>query len=377
MPAAVTKKKTNRRLETRSLTREDGRKTDRLFKTIRQLAVKQQKNAPQLFLSLRDAARQFDVPVSSMAAVYRRLIDEGILSSVRASRTVLLPRDGGRNLKVRGVVGIPLSLPRLHALRDYRECFLNISKELHARGFTITPFYFDEREIDSNRVVERARKEKVDLVVWLLPDDADRETALRLRDLGIRFIGVNLGGVSAAFCRYEVRRRQAILTILHDWRAGLKLEAAVIVLAGHETSAEKERMTRLRRMVAMEDIHCQLVHVPEGRISRFLKSLCAEKEEGVLLPAPASAMLGTRAPDTVAEVLKTCHVALIDGPPDGSLGQGAPDISIDLVRVDWRSVGERIARDILSGDAFGQSETTISEAEAHLRVPLHKYMTSA
>jgi len=208
------------------------------------------------------------------------------------------------------------------------------------------------------------------MVIWLLPDGADRNTALHLRDLGTRFIGVNIGGVSDAFCRYEVRRRQAILTILNEWRAGMKLKTAVIVLEGHETAAENERMTRLRRLVAMEQISCELVNVPKGHISTFLKSLCANKSNGILLPAAAATMLASRAPDTVAEVLKTRCVAWIDGPLDLPLGQGASDIRIDLVSVDWRAIGERIARDILSGDAFRQSETTIFEAEAHLQVPL-------
>jgi hypothetical protein len=150
----------------------------------------------------------------------------------------------------------------------------------------------------------------------------------------------------------------------------LRLDTAVIVLAGHETAAEKERMTRLRRLVIMEQIHCELVNVPEGHISIFLKSLRANKSNGILLPASAAAMLGSRAPDTVAEVLKTRCVAWIDGPPDLPFDQSASDITIDLVSVDWRAIGKQIARDILSGDAFRKSETMVFEAEAHLQVKL-------
>jgi len=366
----VTIKKTRRQANAPTLTRKHERKGDRLFETIRQLALKQMKKEPQLFLTLRQAARHFDVPVSTMAAIYRRLVDEGILSTVRASRTILRGRDTSRKLQVRGLIGMPLSVPRLDTSRDYRECFMRIREELHARSFAITPFYFEEREIEPNPVVERSNKERVDMVIWLLPDGADRHTQLQLRDVGIRFIGVNIGGVSDAFCRYEVRPWQAILTILKEWQAGLKLDTAVIVLTGHETAGEKEKLRRLGRLVATERIHCELVHVPEGHITIFLKSLCANKSNGILLPGPAAAMLGSRAPETVAEILKTRCVAWIDGPPDVAFNQGVSDIRIDLVSVDWRAIGERIARDILSGDAFRQSETTIFEAEAHLQVPL-------
>jgi hypothetical protein len=130
--------------------------------------------------------------------------------------------------------------------------------------------------------------------------------------------------------------------------------------------------------VGKEQIHCELVNVPEGHISTFLKSLCANKSNAILLPASAAAMLGSRAPDTVAEVLRKRYVAWIDGPPDLPFGQDASDIRIDLVSADWRAIGDRIARDILSGDAFTQSETTIFQAEAHLQVPLgSEHLSSA
>lgn len=173
----MTPKKTRHRVEARSLTRKYERKADRLFTTIRQLALKQQKKKPQIFLSLREAALRFNVPVSTMAAIYRRLIDEGILSTVRASRTILLGRDTGRSLKVRGLIGMPLSVPHLDTSRDYRECFMRIREELHARGSAITPFYFEEREIEPNLVVKRSNKERVDMVIWLLPDGADDRIA--------------------------------------------------------------------------------------------------------------------------------------------------------------------------------------------------------
>jgi hypothetical protein len=365
----MAKKNTKPRLETDSLVREGEHKSDRVFKTVRRLALQQQKDAPQLFLSLRQATKRFDVPVSAMASVYRRLMDEGILSSVRSSRTILRGRKSSRNLRVSGVIGMPVSAPRLDTLRDYRESYLSLRDELHARGFSIIPFHFEERAIDPEHVVRRAKEEHVDTVIWLLPEGAVRQTALRLRDLGLRFIGVNIGGISNAFCRYEVRRRQAIFTILNHWRADADTRATIIVLGGQETAAEMERIARLRGAISTEGITCRVDTVPEGRISRFLKSLCA-KENDVLLPAHAAAMLGSRAPDTVAEVFKTCRVALIDGPLDAPFCKAHPEITVDFVTVNWKRIGKRIAQDILSGDAFVQSETTIFEAESHLQTPI-------
>lgn len=357
------------RAQPRSLVREYERKSDDLFKTVRELALKEQSEDPQLFLSLREAARRFDVPVSMMAAVYRRLVDEGILSSVRSSRTVLRGRGSNRKLNVRGIIGMPVSGPRLHTLRDYREAFVSLRQELHALGFLIVPFYSEERAIDPARVVTNAKEERVDTVIGLLPERTARETALRLRDLGVRFIGLNIGGISDAFCRYEVRRRQAILAILNRWRTDEELWATKIVLAGHETAGEMERIARICQVIAKEGFDCAIATVPEGRISRFLKSLCARKNN-VLLPAPAAAMLGSRAADTLLEVFETCRVALIDGPLDAPFCAARPEIRVDLVTVNWPHVSKRIAHDIVTGEAFGHLETTIFEAKAHLRASL-------
>ena len=122
-------------------------------------------------------------------------------------------------------------------------------------------------------------------------------------------------------------------------------------------------------MIAKEGFDCAIATVPEGRIGRFLKSLCARKNN-ILLPAPAAAMLGSRSADTLLEVFATCRVGLIDGPLDAPFCKAHPEIRVDLVTVNWPHIGKRIARDIVSGEAFSQSETTIFEGKAHLHAPL-------
>jgi len=367
----MTKKTRPSAFEVPSLVREQERKSDPLFKTLRELALREQTDAPQLFLSLRHAAQQFDVPVSAMADVYRRLADEGILSTVRSSRTILRGRGDSRHLNVRGVIAMPVSGPRLHTLRDYREAFVSLSQELHAHGFFVVPFYSEERALDPGIVVRRAKEEGVDLVIGLLPEGKDRETNLRLRDLGIRFIGLNIGGISDGFSRYEVRRQQAILAILNRWRAEEEPWPKTLVLSGHETAAEMERIVRLRDVVAREGFACDFDTVPQGRISRFLKSLSA-RQHHVLLPAPAAAMLGSRAPDAIAEVFNKCCIALIDGPLDAPFWKGPPAIEVDRVTVNWPGISKRIAHDLVSGNVFSQFETTIFEGTAHFARSHHE-----
>jgi hypothetical protein len=367
------RKKSVKRGERLCLVRERPRKSEAIFRIVRQLALKERKAGSQRFLSLREAARHFKVPLSTMAAVYRRLTEEGILSGVRASRTMLQGREASRSLKVRGLVGLPLSVPSLHTLRGYRDCFLRLSEELHRRGFAISPLHFEEAEIAPDVVARRAREEKLDTVVWLRLHGARHDTAARLRDVGIQFVGVNIGGVVGGFCQYEVRRRRAIAIILHDWRTASKLKTAILVRAGREALGEKERMARLGTLASLEEMDFQVASVPEGRITRFLKSLRAEQKNGVLLADSAASILGSRAHDTLAEVFSSCRIGLIDGPAEFPFAGGTPNAVADVVAVDWGRIGRRIAQDLLSGEALTRSETIVFEAEAHLRAQLSDY----
>ena len=359
--------------KTPTLVRDRQRPTDPLWLTVRQLALQEQKDRPQPFLSLRDAARQFKVPLSSMAAVYRRLKAEGILSSVRASGTMLQGRETGRTLQVRAVIGMPLSIPLLHSFQAYRHCYLCLRKELHARGFVVSPFHFEELNIQPEFIAQRARQEKVDAVIWLRPIGIRHDTHLRLRDLGIRFTEINLGGLVVGFCRYEVRRGRAVELILHEWRNALKFTGVTFLRAGKEMVGEAERIARLRRCASHQEMEFAVVTVPEGRIIRCLQSLCLKKKHGALLAASAAAILGSRANDRISQALKRCRIALIDGPMDFPFSAKVPEGLADLIMVNWEGVARRVAQDILTGEAFRPSEAIVFEAEAHLRAPLQRY----
>src|SRR2546423_1212285 len=111
-PRMPTQKRDDQRRSEVSLVRQPTRKTDRLLSAIRRLALKQQTNQPQVFLSLRDAAERFGVPVSAMAVVYKTLGEERLLTSIRGSHTMLSACGAIRNLKVRDLIGLPVSLSR-------------------------------------------------------------------------------------------------------------------------------------------------------------------------------------------------------------------------------------------------------------------------
>lgn len=366
-----------RRGATRSLkfspVRQGQGKTDGLLETIRHLALKQQKNAPQIFLSLREAAKRFGVPVSAMATVYKKLTDERILASIRGSHTMLTGRKAVRHLKVRGLIGLPVSLSRFHTFPDYQRCLTRICDELHARGFLTSTIFFEKPEGQPEAVLKQLKSEKVSAVIWLLPDSADDETALRLRDLGIRFVGVNLTPLVGMTCRYEVDRQKAIRAIMRGWRADLEISGAIIVRITRDRATDEERLKKLQALVESEKVACEIATLRDDHIGAFLKSVCAKKTGGVILPAGPAALLGWRAPETLAEVFRACRIALIDGPMYLPFAEKAPAVTADVVTARWSAIAKRIADDLLAGEAFDDSEKVIFEAQPRLRVHLSDF----
>ncbi|MEY2521397.1 MAG: hypothetical protein QOF24_3156 [Verrucomicrobiota bacterium] len=254
-----------------SLVGKQERKTDRLLETVRRLALKQQKNHPQAFLSLRKAAKRFGVPISAMATVYKKLTEERVLASVRGSHTMLSGHGALRHLKVRGLIGLPVSLSRFQTFLEYQRCLTRIRDELHERGFLTSTIFFQQPEGQPEIVLKQLRSEKVNEVIWLLPDGADGETVLRLRDLGIRFAGVNITPLAGMSCRYQVRRQQAIRAIARSWRADPKISGATIVRLAREAAVDEERLGKLQALVESENIECENCHSARRSHRRVLE----------------------------------------------------------------------------------------------------------
>ena len=220
-------------------------KQEDLLQRVRRLALKQQRNFVQTFLSLREAATRFSAPVSAVAAVYQHLGEEGIFSSVRGSHTKLLSRGKTRSLKVRGLIAMPASIWRFHTFVDHQRCFRRVRDELHARGFFTTTLFFERSDEERTVVLDWIKRQKVDSVVWILPDGLNRDIVLRLSDAGIRVVGVNITPLAGLHCGYEMRRQKAIRAIIGGWQADPRIKGATIVRIPNEAPADWERLRKL------------------------------------------------------------------------------------------------------------------------------------
>jgi len=226
-------------------------KTEQLSEILRQAAHRHQTGKPQVFYALREVANRFDVALSMVAAVYRQLESEGLLTRLRGSRTLLKGLDDGRQISVHAIVAIPMPLSSFLRRQKCRMFFMSIRRELRRRGFMTAGLFYEEREARPDFLLERIKHCKVDTVLWYRPDHCARETSRLLRDNGVRVIGVADGGIPALPCRFEISRERAVSKILWDWKSRENIIRANIVSAGRRSAVEEERLKALLERIGL------------------------------------------------------------------------------------------------------------------------------
>ncbi|HEV2843033.1 MAG TPA: hypothetical protein VGW39_17065 [Chthoniobacterales bacterium] len=348
-------------------------KSEALTEILRGAAAKNQREQPQAFYSMREVAKHFRAQLSTVSRVYKRLEQEGLLSRVRGSKTILQGLHFDRQLSVRAFVGLPASLPAFVTLQDYRTFFIRLRRELRLRGFAAATAYFERNEAGTEALSARLKTYEVDTVIWFQPPEEAKETALRLADMGIRLIGVANDSIPTLPCRYQIRRDAATRALLADWKARNTAGRVILVQLKDERSVAEEGLPALLDEL---EIEWSVVKYGGQRSEAFLRTLQRAKTDGIIFSSSALASkFCFRSPTAVTELLKAHPVALINGPVGMPFAR-VPDVRVDLVTVDWQLVAERIVNDLITQDAFLQPGPTIFEAEARLRVSLSDFAQS-
>ncbi len=345
-------------------------KTETLTAILRDVAVKNQQAQPRAFHSVREVAAHFRIPPSTVAKTYRTLEQEGLLSRVRGSKTLLQGLHFDRQLKVRAFVGFPASVSRFVTLQDYRTFFIRIRRELRLRGFAAATAFFEPAEAGTDVLAKRFKAYEVDTVIWFEPGKEVAQTALHLADIGIRLLGVSNDTYCHIPCRYQVRRESAIRSLLNNWKAQ-SLDRVTLVESKEQRSAVLDET--LHGILDEFDIPWSVASYEKQRSEAFVRELQRKKTGGIIF---SSSLLASRfcfrAPDAVAELFRAQRVALINGPVSMPFAR-VPDVQVDLITVDWQLIAEQIVDDLIDQAAFQEPGPTYFDAEAKLRVPLSAF----
>jgi hypothetical protein len=343
-------------------------KTIRLVEILRGIAATSQTDEPQLFYPVREVAHRFHTSISVVAKAYEQLEDEGLLSTVRGSRTLLQGVHTSRRLNVVGFIGMPCSVTAFIGLQDYRSFFIRMRRDLRARGFAVAMVLFDAADMRSGRLEKRIVKYDFDSILWYRPDASSREIISRLKDAGVRIIAVSDHSLSPFHLRYEIRRETAITQLLHYWRTKTDITSVAIV-RGVRASAKEET---LQRLLEREQLPFEFQNAGSRWPANFLTSLGRAKTRGIIFPSWAASQFSFREPEALMDLADRNYVAFTGGPPTIPFAQ-VRDVRADLVVVDWQLVAEKIVTDLISKKAFARAETTSFKATAHLRARLSQY----
>jgi hypothetical protein len=348
-------------------------KTETLTAIMRDVAVKNQQEQPRAFHSVREVAAHFRIPGSMVSKVYRTLEQEGLISRVRGSKTLLQGLRFDRQLKVRAFVGFPASVSRFVTLQDYRTFFIRIRRELRLRGFAAATAFFEPAEAGTDVLSKRFKAYEVDTVIWFHPIKEARTTALHLADMGIRLLAVANDAPCPIPFRYQVRREAAIRALLTNWKT--QAPGRVVLV---EAKDQRESAIRAALPAILDELEIPWSVAPyrTQRSEAFLRELQRKKAGGIIFPSSALASkFCFRAPGAVADLLQAHRVAFLNGPVSMPFAR-VPEIKVDLVTVDWQMVAQTIVDDLISQEAFQLPGPTTFEAEAKLCVPLSAFAQS-
>jgi len=359
------------RLPRVSVLKDAEHKVDNLRQLLRSLAIKNQREQPRIFYSLREVATRFKVPVSTVAKLYREMEQEGLLSRVRGSKTVLNGLRNSRRLSVRGLVGLPALISHFITIQEYRTFFIWMRRELWLRGFATTTFFLRPDQEADGTLTEQSKSHEVDMVIWLQPGRSSFETLLRLSDMGIRVIAISQVGTPSIPSRYFVWREHAIETLLKDWKNRNSVGKITVVDSQEYRSVVTEEV--LRVMLQNLKIQSETRTFQSGDARMFLRDLTRSKTDGIIFPsAGLASMFAYRNPDELTELLATQRTALVDGPIDMPFSK-IPEVFVDLVTINWQLLAESVVNDLITREAFERNRYTTFEADLQFKVPLSSF----
>jgi hypothetical protein len=330
--------------------------------------MKNQREQPRVFYSLREVAQQFKVPISTVAKVYSEMEQEGVLSRVRGSKTILNGLRPKRKLSVRAFVGLPTLTSNFIAIQDFRTFLISLRQELWLRGFAATIFFFRPSDLANGTLVGQLKDYKVDSVIWFHPGRTAMETFLRLADMGIRVIVISEVGTPTMPSRYFVWKEHAIAALLQQWKDRNLADRVMLVNSkGYRSPVTEEIVRVILQSFGIEPV---IRSFQDEDSSVFLRDLCHVKASRIIFPAAGLvSRFAFRSPDQMTDLMKAQRLALVDGPTDMPFAQ-VPDGAVDVVMVNWQAVSESIVNDLITGAAFDRNRHTTFDAEARLDVPL-------
>jgi hypothetical protein len=333
--------------------------TASLLRLLRKIAHKVRQKQPRPFYSIRTVARRFDVPLTTVARVYAQLKKEGILASVWGSNTVVEPHELNRELRMRGTVALPACLKSFYALRNYRSLFENMQVALWKTGFATRQLFYENGNATKPDFNETLLNQKVDVVLWLLPDPAVLAGRKRLLDRGVRVVSAIESLIANARTEYVLSRLHAFQEVVNLWKLkGVRL-VTIVQESGSEPPAALDTIEACLDGLGMA--HASAT-APSGSTGQA-RSLYRKNDTAFIFPQFESALrFACEHPRNFALLLNQHPVLLVEGMLDLPIDFSSC-VDLEVIEFDWRPVVNRLIGDLLKWNRLPAGKPMVFHAK--------------
>jgi len=170
------------------------------------------KPKPQVFYSIREIVDFFGIPLRTVALAFKDLENEGLLNSLRGSRTLLTGTGRISRFPVRGVIGLPNWMNAMVFSSFTRQVNMEFETRLRKLGFVADMIFHDTKEEESHPdFAGQLLSHHLDAVIWQDPHPKSQQNLISLSERGVRLLVIQTP---------EAKTSIPAVIYLKDWRPG-------------------------------------------------------------------------------------------------------------------------------------------------------------
>ena len=181
-----------------------------VLRLLRQAAMERRGAKERPFYSIRAVARNFSLQPTTVTRLYGQLKTEGVLGSIWGSKTIIEPLEIDKDIRLKGIVGLPVALKSFSIRPGYRRFFRLLQQTLWKHRFGSQLVFYGNGFPESPKFTDILVDYRTDIAIWLTPSSGAANAVARLKDRGIRSIPIIDGLPINGEPGYYVSRQNAV-----------------------------------------------------------------------------------------------------------------------------------------------------------------------
>ena len=309
------------------------------LRLLRQAAIASRQPKGQPFFSIRAAAAHFALPPTTVTRLYGQLKKEGILGSIWGSKTIVEPAQLDNDVRLKGIVAIPIPLRACSAISAPRFFLGRMQRALARERFGSVVIFYDEATFGTSSVTEALLESGAHMVIWLMPPQRAENCLARLKDHAMKSLVITDEMPINGEPGYYLNWRNAVLAALASWKlSGIRK----LVLVKDVQSSNANTLRSLSALL------CKTSFTVESREATDLRSGAGEPGLGIIFSSVQSLVEFTHAATfSPKPILQHNRVLFIHGDVDIPY-QDRFNRCFDTINFNWHSVARRIASDLVA-----------------------------